>query len=227
MFNSNILGGQNDLIYIFSHPQIRGERHRVFNPILLNLGMDSFIDWISSPWPWYIAGPIIGLMVPLHLVLLNRTFGISSSFRHVCAAVVPNRLDFLQYDWKSESWNLVFAGGILLGAFIAAQYLSSDEPIALSAAAVERMNRFGITDLSGQHPAQIFSWSLIGSWKTLLFVIFGGFLVGFGTRYAGGCTSGHAIMGLSHFQLPSFVAVLGFFTGGLIMSWILLPLLFT
>ncbi len=192
----------------------------------LTLSMENFVNWISNPWPWYVAGPIIGLMVPLHLVMLNRTFGISSSFRHVCAAVVPNRLDFLQYDWKAESWNLVFAGGILLGAFIAAQYLSIDEPIALSAAAVERMNGFGITDLSGQHPVQLFSWSLIGSWKTLLFVIFGGFLVGFGTRYAGGCTSGHAIMGLSHFQMPSLVAVLGFFTGGLIMSWILLPLLF-
>ncbi len=188
--------------------------------------MANFFNWISNPWPWYIAGPIIGLMVPLHLVMLNRTFGISSSFRHVCAAVVPNRLDFFQYNWKAESWNLVFAGGILLGALIAAQCLSINEPIALSAAAVERMKSFGITDLSGQHPVQIFSRSLIGSWKTLLFVIFGGFLVGFGTRYAGGCTSGHAIMGLSHFQLPSFVAVLGFFSGGLIMSWILLPLIF-
>ena len=187
--------------------------------------MNSLVDWISQPWPWYVAGPIIGLMVPLHLILLNRTFGISSTFRHVCAACIPSKLDFLNYDWKAESWNLVFAVGILIGSFLAATYFSTGEPIALSEAAVARMQEFGIQDMSGQHPADIFSWDHLGEWRTLLFVILGGFLVGFGTRYAGGCTSGHAIMGLSHFQLPSFVAVLGFFTGGLIMSWLILPLI--
>lgn len=189
--------------------------------------MNTFVEWISQPWPWYVAGPIIGLMVPLHLILLNRTFGISSSFRHVCAACIPNNLDFLKYDWKSESWNLVFAGGVLIGAFLAATFFSTDAPIALSEAAVARMAEMGIRDLSGQHPSELFSWSFIGNWRTLLLVVVGGFLVGFGTRYAGGCTSGHAIMGLSHFQLPSFVAVLGFFTGGLIMSWLILPLILT
>ena len=189
--------------------------------------MNAFVEWISQPWPWYVAGPIIGLMVPLHLILLNRTFGISSSFRHVCAACIPNNLDFLKYDWKSESWNLVFAGGVLIGAFLAASFFSTDAPIALSESAIARFHELGIQDLNGQHPADIFSWDRLSDPRTLLFVIVGGFLVGFGTRYAGGCTSGHAIMGLSHFQLPSFVAVLGFFTGGLIMSWLILPLIFT
>lgn len=187
--------------------------------------MNEFIAWISQPWPWYVAGPIIGLMVPLHLILLNRTFGISSSFRHACAACIPNNLDFLKYDWKAESWNLVFVGGVLIGSFLAGYHLSTGEPIALSEAAITRFHDLGIQDLNGQHPTEIFSWDQVSSPITLLFVILGGFLVGFGTRYAGGCTSGHAIMGLSHFQLPSFVAVLGFFTGGLIMSWLLLPLI--
>ncbi|MDA0729318.1 MAG: YeeE/YedE thiosulfate transporter family protein [Bacteroidetes bacterium] len=187
--------------------------------------MNSLVEWISQPWPWYVAGPIIGLMVPLHLILLNRTFGISSSFRHMCAACVPNNLDFLKYDWKAESWNLVFVVGVLLGSFLAAQYFASDAPIALSEAAVSRMHDLGIQDLSGQHPAELFAWNRLGDFQTLVMIVLGGFLVGFGTRYAGGCTSGHAIMGLSHFQLPSLVAVLGFFTGGLLMSWILLPLI--
>lgn len=187
--------------------------------------MSEFIQWISQPWPWYVAGPVIGLMVPLHLIFLNRTFGMSSSFRHMCAAVVPNNLDFLKYDWKSESWNLVMVAGVLIGAFIASAFLASDAPIALSESAILRLKGFGITDFSGQHPAELFSWSSLSNWQSLLFVIGGGFLVGFGTRYAGGCTSGHAIMGMSHFQLPSLVAVLGFFTGGLITSWILLPLI--
>ena len=189
--------------------------------------MNANVEWICQPWPWYVAGPIIGLMVPLHLILLNRTFGISSSFRHVCAACIPNNLDFLKYDWKSESWNLVFAGGVLFGAFLAASFFSTDAPIALSESAIARFHELGIQDLNGQHPAYIFSWDRLSDPRTLLFVIVGGFLVGFGTRYAGGCTSGHAIMGLSHFQLPSFVAVLGFFTGGLIMSWLILPLILT
>ena len=143
----------------------------------------------------------------------------------MCAAVVPNSLDFLKYDWKSESWNLVLVAGVIIGAFIASAFLASDAPIALSESAILRLKGFGITDFSGQHPAELFSWSSLSNWQSLLFVIGGGFLVGFGTRYAGGCTSGHAIMGMSHFQLPSLVAVLGFFTGGLITSWILLPLI--
>ena len=188
--------------------------------------MIEFINWISQPWPWYVAGPIIGLMVPLHLILLNRTFGISSSFRHMCAAVVPNNFEFLKYNWKQESWNLVFVVGVLIGSFLASQFLASDAPIALSESAIARLKAFGLTDFTGQHPIELFSWAAMGNWQTILFVVGGGFLVGFGTRYAGGCTSGHAIMGLSHFQFPSFVAVLGFFTGGLIMSWVLLPLIF-
>ncbi|MGB2158497.1 MAG: YeeE/YedE family protein [Flavobacteriales bacterium] len=187
--------------------------------------MNTFVEWVSQPWPWYVAGPIIGLMVPLHLILLNRTFGVSSSFRHMCAAVVPSKLEFLNYDWKKEGWNLLFVVGILGGAWLAATVFSSDAPIALSDAAVARMNAFGLEDLSGQHPQELFSWDALSGWRTWLFILGGGFLVGFGTRYAGGCTSGHAIMGLSHFSLPSFVAVLGFFTGGLLMSWLILPLL--
>ena len=187
--------------------------------------MNTLVEWVSQPWPWYVAGPIIGLMVPLHLILLNRTFGVSSSFRHMCAAALPSKLEFLNYDWKKESWNLLFVAGILGGAWLAATVFSSDAPIALSDAAVARMNAFGLEDLNGQHPLELFSWNALSGWRTWLFILGGGFLVGFGTRYAGGCTSGHAIMGLSHFQLPSFVAVLGFFTGGLLMSWLILPLL--
>ena len=121
---------------------------------------------------------------------------------------------------------MVFVVGVLIGSFLASQFLASDAPIALSESAIMRLKAFGLTDFTGQHPSELFSWAAMSNWQTILFVVGGGFLVGFGTRYAGGCTSGHAIMGLSYFQFPSFVAVLGFFTGGLIMSWVLLPLIF-
>ena len=61
------------------------------------------------------------------------------------------------------------------------------------------------------------------TWRGVVVLIGGGFLVGFGTAWAGGCTSGHAISGLANFQLPSLVAVLGFFAGGLVGTWLLLP----
>jgi uncharacterized membrane protein YedE/YeeE len=54
-------------------------------------------------------------------------------------------------------------------------------------------------------------------------IVVGGFLVGFGTRYAGGCTSGHAIMGLSNLQWPSLVATISFMVGGFIMANLILP----
>ena len=141
--------------------------------------MNAFVEWVSQPWPWYVAGPIIGLMVPLHLILLNRTFGVSSSFRHMCAAVVPSKLEFLNYDWKKEGWNLLFVAGILGGAWLAATVFSSDAPIALSDAAVARMNAFGLEDLSGQHPQELFSWDALSGWRTWLFILGGGFLGGF------------------------------------------------
>ena len=186
--------------------------------------MNAFVEWVSQPWPWYVAGPIIGLMVPLHLILLNRTFGVSSSFRHMCAAVVPSKLEFLNYDWKKEGWNLLFVVGILGGAWLAATVFSSDAPIALSDAAVARMNAFWAGGPERPTPQELFSWDALlagGRGCSSSGRVPGGF------RHAlrGGCTSGHAIMGLSHFQLPSFVAVLGFFTGGLLMSWLILPLL--
>src|SRR5690606_31044476 len=72
------------------------------------------MDLIRQPWPWYIAGPLIGLTVPLLLLIGNKSFGISSSLRHVCAACVPAKIPFFSYDWKKEVWNLFFAGGIIL-----------------------------------------------------------------------------------------------------------------
>jgi hypothetical protein len=62
--------------------------------------------------------------------------------------------------------------------------------------------------------------------KGFLILIGAGVLVGFGSRYAGGCTSGHGIVGLSMMATESYIAVAGFFIGGLIMTWLILPYLF-
>jgi uncharacterized membrane protein YedE/YeeE len=180
----------------------------------------------AEVWPWYVAGPLIGLIVPLLLFLGGKQFGISSNFRHMCAAIYPGKNEFLRYDWKrSGLWNLTFAAGVVIGAWIATHWLGSPgEVIGISEATRADLTALGITRFDGLVPAEIFAWDALLSVPGFVFIVLGGFLVGFGARYAGGCTSGHAISGLSALEVPSLVAVLGFFVGGLIVTHVVLPL---
>jgi uncharacterized membrane protein YedE/YeeE len=181
------------------------------------------LEWIKQPWPWYVAGPLIGLTVPALLLLGNKSFGISSSLRHVCAACMPANIPFFKYDWKKEVWNLFFVAGILLGGIIAAQLLANPNPVEVHPKLAAEMAGYGITNYTGLVPADIFSWPQLLTARGLTMMVGGGFLVGFGTRYAGGCTSGHAIMGLSNLQWPSLVATCCFMAGGFIMANLILP----
>jgi len=184
--------------------------------------MNQFIEWISQPWPWYVAGPMIGLTVPALLILGNKTFGISSSLRHVCAACVPAGIPFFTYDWKKEIWNLLFVLGTAIGGFIAMNFLANPETIVISEATQADLTALGITHFTDLIPVEIFNWNTVFTGKGVLFFVIGGFLVGFGTRYAGGCTSGHAIMGISSLQWPSLVATIFFMVGGFLMTHVLL-----
>lgn len=185
----------------------------------------NFIELVKNPWPWYVAGPLIGLIVPTLLILGNKTFGISSSLRHVCAACIPMNISFFKYNWKKEIWNLLFVLGITLGGFITVKYLSDSSSVLISNQTVLDLKELGIVDFSGLLPADIFSFENLFSLKGLWFSVLGGFLVGFGTRYAGGCTSGHSIMGLANLQWPSLVATCCFMIGGILTSYFLIPLL--
>lgn len=188
--------------------------------------MQSMIELLKQPWPWYVSGPLIGLTIPLLLILGNKTLGISSSFRHICAACVPGDIEFLKYDWKKEIWSLVFVLGILAGGFIAYHVIGHPASADISAQAAYQLKDMGVQNFEGLLPSDVFSWEGLLTVKGFILIVIGGFLVGFGTRYAGGCTSGHAIMGLSNLQWPSLVAVIGFFAGGLIMTHFILPLIF-
>jgi uncharacterized protein len=181
------------------------------------------IDLIKQPWPWYVAGPLIGLMVPLLLISGNKTFGISSSLRHICAACFPANISFFQYNWKKEIWNLFFVAGILLGGLIAASLLSNHQSVIVNASLVTELHQYGVTNYNGLVPADIFNWQSLMTLRGFILMVAGGFLVGFGTRYAGGCTSGHAIMGLSNLQWPSLIATCCFMAGGFIMANLILP----
>ena len=178
---------------------------------------------LTQPWPWYVSGPLIGLMIPILLIMGNKTFGISSSLRHICAACVPGKVEFFKYDWKAELWNLIFALGIVLGGLVAGYFFANPNPIQISEATVADLSAMGIKDFSGFVPNDIFNFQSLLTVKGFLLMIVGGFFVGFGTRYAGGCTSGHSIMGMSNLQLPSLIATICFFVGGLAMTWFILP----
>lgn len=181
------------------------------------------IEWIRNPWPWYVAGPLIGLTVPALLILGNKTFGISSSLRHICATCIPAGIPFFKYEWKRELWNLIFVLGIFLGGAIAMHFLMNDQPVEVAPALTAELSGYGITNYQNLVPLDILSWQSLFSLKGFLLMVVGGFLVGFGTRYAGGCTSGHAIMGLSNLQWPSLVATICFMAGGFLMANLILP----
>ncbi len=183
------------------------------------------MELFSKPWPWYIAGPLIGLTVPLLLLIGNKTFGISSSLRHICAACLPGNIQFFKYDWKKEIWNLLFVGGILLGGILTATLFPSAEPVIIHPDLANELEGYGITDYSTLMPKQLFSWEALFSLRSLILMAGGGFLVGFGTRYAGGCTSGHSISGIANLQWPSLVATICFMAGGFLMANFILPVI--
>lgn len=183
------------------------------------------LELIKQPWHWSVAGLLIGLVVPLLLILGNKNFGISANLRHICAACFPGNISFFKYNWRKEVWNLFFAVGIIVGGFLAATYMRDPEQVVVASTLATDLSQNGIDDYSNMVPTQLFNWENLLTVKGLIFIVLGGFLVGFGTRYAGGCTSGHAISGLANLQLPSLVATICFMVGGFISANLIVPFL--
>jgi len=183
------------------------------------------LEIIKQPWPWYIAGPLVGLTVPLLFILGNKSFGISSSLRHICAACIPANISFFKYDWRKEAWNLFFVLGIFLGGVVASTFLANPNPIVVNPDLVSELAGYGITNYDSLIPTDILNWTSLFTLKGFLMMVVGGLMIGFGTRYAGGCTSGHAITGLSTLQWPSLIATCCFMLGGFIMANFILPII--
>lgn len=182
------------------------------------------MDMIYQAWPWYVGGPIVALLMIL-LILLGKSFGVSSNFRTMCAALGGGKkCEFFDFNWKAQRWNLLVLVGAMIGGFIASHFLSNDQIPAISAQTITELNALGFQSAGKAYaPTELFD---VWDFKNSTLLLIGGILAGFGTRYAGGCTSGHAISGLSDLQLPSLIAVIGFFIGGLIMSFLIYPLIF-
>jgi uncharacterized protein len=184
------------------------------------------LELLRQPWPWYTSGAVIALVMVL-LLFFGKSFGVSANLRTICTACGAGRhVKFFQFNWRSQTWNLLFLGGAILGGFISSEFLSSGEAVQISQATIQDLQQLGISAPNGIQPEELFSLEALLSVKGFLLLLMGGFMIGFGSRYAGGCTSGHAISGLSNLQLPSLIAVIGFFIGGLITTFVLLPLLF-
>ncbi len=185
------------------------------------------MDWIIDPWPWYVAGPLIALIMFL-LLFAGKQFGMSSNLRTVCAAVGGDKAaDYFKFDWKADRWNLIVVLGAILGGYVAANHLSDNTVVINPTVAQQLETDYQISSAGESYlPPEIFALEALSNPVNILILLVGGLLVGFGARYASGCTSGHAISGLSNLQVPSLIAVIGFFIGGLVMIYLLYPLIF-
>ena len=185
------------------------------------------MEQLLNPWPWYISGPLIALVMAL-LLYFGKTFGMSSNLRTMCSIGGAGKFsDFFKINWRDHSWNLIVVAGAVIGGFIAVQFLSNESITNLNPTTISELKEFGFANPGATLvPDEMYNIEAITSFKGISLLIIGGLLVGFGTRYAGGCTSGHAITGLSSLQRPSLIAVIGFFLGGLLMTNFILPLIF-
>lgn len=185
------------------------------------------MDWIYEPWPWYVAGPLIAAIMFL-LLFGGKNFGMSSNLRTMCSiGGAGKKADFFAFDWKAQRWNLMVVVGAVIGGFIALNFLSNDPAVDINPETVSTLEELGFQSAGEAYlPDKLFASGAFTDPKALAILLIGGLLIGFGARYAGGCTSGHAISGLSNLQLPSLIAVIGFFIGGLVMIHFLFPLIF-
>lgn len=185
------------------------------------------MDWIFEPWPWYISGPLIALIM-FFLLMIGKNFGMSDNLRTLCTLCGAGKTsDFFKFDWKAQRWNLIVVLGAIIGGFIGSYYLSNETAVAINPEVIENLQSLGFNSAGKTYlPTELYDMSALTHIKSVSILILGGLLVGFGARYAGGCTSGHAISGLSDLQGPSLIAVIGFFIGGIFMIHVLFPIIF-
>ena len=186
------------------------------------------MEFLTQPWAWYIAGPLIAFSMFL-MFYFGKRLGVSSNLENTCAMLGAGKLnDYFKFDWKKSAWNIAFMFGLIIGGFIAFQYLTPDKTVAISTQTIADLNELGFQNVGKSYlPDEIFSLDTLLTFKGFSILLIAGLFVGFGARYAGGCTSGHAIVGLSMLELPSLISVIGFFIGGLVMTWFILPLIFS
>ena len=158
--------------------------------------------------PWYISGPLIGLTVPLLLIVNEKQFGTSSSFRFIGSKLFKKTKYFI-YKNEIDAWQFHFAIGLVISSIIIPTLIDIE-----NISKIEENSTYGLIN------KKIYDFSNI-------FIFFiGGMFIGYGSRYANGCTAGHCIMGISQFSLSSLISTVSFFIGGLFVSHIIIPIIF-
>lgn len=158
-----------------------------------------------EPLAWYIAGPLIGITVPVLLLLREKQLGISSSFRVAGTLLLP-KVNYFRYDRKKDEWQVYFVLGILIAALL-----------------IFNLTELGVppeTDALGKAIFQPYDLTYLPAFFA------GSICIGFGARYANGCTAGHCIMGNSQLAFSSLVTTIFFFIGGLVATHFIVPLVF-
>ena len=185
------------------------------------------MEFILNPWPWYVGGPLIAITMFV-LLYLGKNFGMSSNLRTICTMCGADKTaSFFKFDWKTQKWNLLVMIGAIIGGFIASNYLGAGQAPSLNPQTIAQLEQMGINSAGKAYvPSEFFGDGAMQHPKVIALLVVGGLLVGFGARYAGGCTSGHSISGISNLQVPSMIATVGFFVGGIIMIHFIFPLLF-
>ncbi len=148
-------------------------------------------------WPFWAGGAAIGTFLLTFLVYGRRMLGVSTGFEDVCAAPFTAQ--------ARKSWRLPFMVGIAAGGLLAS---------TLSGGVV-------LTTAMGTFDTL---WHASLPVKIALFTT-GGILIGFGTRLAGGCTSGHGISGVAQLAPSSLIATATFMSSGFITTQLLISAL--
>ena len=190
------------------------------------------IEFISQPWHWAVAGTGVAI-VALLLLYVGERFGISSSFETICTIGGAGKwVSYFKVDWKQKQWLLLFVLGSMIGGYLGVTVLQSPAPVEVAAGTVNALNALGVTvpvsksEGLGFIPMDVINFNNLWTLKGVILMLVGGFMIGFGTRWAGGCTSGHSISGISNLQPASLIATIGFFVGGIITTFLLFPIIF-
>lgn len=181
---------------------------------------DLIHQFIYEPWPWWIGGPLIGLFVISLILIEGKQLGISSSYQYVCAKISPWKLDYFK-DPVKMAWQFWFVIGLMLGGFLL-HLMIPPYQIEIAETSVKTLGSIGISEQVGFAPAELYEFTF----KSIVILIAGGITIGFGARYANGCTAGHAIMGCAQLSPASIVSTICFFVGGLFATYFIVPYLF-
>jgi uncharacterized membrane protein YedE/YeeE len=158
------------------------------------------------PMHWAAAGAVIAAVTLTLLLVGNKRLGLSTGFEDICSLALPQAYFRRSAVLSGRSWRLPMLAGLVLGGFLSAATSGGWAPTWDLGIFDERIG--------------------LGHAGKLAWMFAGGLFIGFGTRLAGGCTSGHGIFGVSNFERPSLLSTISFMAGGILTTQLVYHVLF-